>query len=102
MENEAEVFVEVGIGEWFCGCGEVGVLIDPGAVGGEFAGAEVGLVEMASASGAALELPEMFADVFVRGEFGPVFFKSWVTDANGGFNTVGDIAEEEGGALLAF
>lgn len=99
VEHPAEFFVEL-LG-WELAGRELGVVFDEGEAGGEFAGAEAGLVEALPLASAALEHVEMFARDLVGGHFGSVFLEAAVADVEVGFDEVGDIAEEGGSSLLA-
>lgn len=98
VEHEAEVFFAM---EGLVWSGEVLVGFVEGETGGEFAAAEVRLVEGLAFAGTALEHFEMFAGGFIGWNFCTTAFHAGIEEMQVGADDVADVFEKEGGALLA-
>lgn len=99
VEHPAEFLVELVVREFAFGNGIT--VFEESEAGGEFAVAEARLMEALAGAGAAVEHVEVFAFAVLGGEFGTVFLEAEIEDPEVGFDDVGDIAQEGGGALLA-
>lgn len=101
VEHPAEVLVEL-FGREFGGR-DGGAGFEEFEAGGKFAVAEAGLVEALAGAGAAGKDIEVFAFAGAAGDFRSAFVENVGRENfEVGFDDVGDIAQEGGGALLAF
>ena len=99
MKHPTEGAVFLIFGE--CGNWECGIVLDEGEAGGKFTGAEAGLVEALAVTSAAIEHVEMLSGAVVLREFWAIFFEAVIDNFEMGFDDIGDILQQGGGALLS-